>query len=257
MGVYNAAETLSAAIESVLAQTFEDWEMIICDDCSTDNTQEVLSRYTNKFPQIKLIRNETNKRLAYSLNHCLEYAQGEYIARMDADDMCLPNRLKKQVEFLDSHPEYQVVGGGVQLFDGKVVKREIYNPEVPDKTHLAHGVPFFHPTIMMRKSAYDKLHGYTVCDRTKRGQDYDMWFRFYAMGLKGYNLQEAVLRYHDSIEDYGKKSSWTMAKNEFMTLWIGFGLVKMPLYLYPWVLKPIASWLLPKKLIYMIHNKKS
>lgn len=122
MGVYNAAETLSAAIESVLAQTFEDWEMIICDDCSTDNTQEVVSRYTNKFPQIKLIRNETNKRLAYSLNYCLEYAQGEYIARMDADDMCLPNRLKKQVEFLDSHPEYQVVGGGVQLFDGKVVK---------------------------------------------------------------------------------------------------------------------------------------
>ncbi|WP_308746140.1 glycosyltransferase family 2 protein [uncultured Bacteroides sp.] len=257
MGAFNAASTLSASIDSVLQQTCKDWELIICDDCSTDNTFDVAKSYAEKYPNIRVIRNEKNSRLAYSLNHCLKYVQGEYIARMDTDDLCLPDRLEKQVAFLDAHPDLAVVGGGVMLFDGEKVKKTIFNPEKPRKEYLAKGVPFFHPTIMMRKSVYDALNGYIVSDRTKRGQDYDMWFRFYAKGFRGYNLQEPVLRYHDSLSDYSKKSSWNMTWGATKTMWLGFNACKMPLFLYPWILKPIVSWLLPKKLIYMIHNKKT
>ena len=257
MGAYNTASTLPSSIDSVINQTYKDWELIICDDCSKDNTYDVAKSYADKYENIVVIRNEKNSRLAYSLNHCLQYAKGEYVARMDADDLCLPDRLEKQVKFLDEHPEYQVVGGGVLLFDGEKVKKTLLNPEVPEKEYLAKGVPFFHPTIMMRKSAYDALDGYLVSERTKRGQDYDMWFRFFANGFKGYNLQEPVLRYHDSIEDYGKKSSWEMTWSATKTMWIGFNMVRMPLRLYPWVLKPIISYLLPRKIVYMIHNKKA
>lgn len=256
MGAYNTAPTLPVSIESILQQTYKDWELIICDDCSKDNTYEVALSYAKNYSNIRVIRNEKNSRLAYSLNHCLQYAQGEYVARMDADDFCLPDRLAKQVAFLDTHPEFAVVGGGVMLFDGKVVKKTIFNPEEPKKEFLAKGVPFFHPTIMMRKSVYDTLDGYLVSDRTKRGQDYDMWFRFYAKGFRGYNLQEPLLRYHDSLSDYAKKSSWDMTWGATKTIWLGFRVCKMPLRFYPWVLKPIVSWLLPKKLIYIIHNKK-
>lgn len=257
MGAYNTASSLPASIDSVIQQTYKDWELIICDDCSHDNTYEVAKSYENKYKNIIVIRNEKNRRLAYSLNHCLKYAKGEYVARMDADDLCLPDRIEKQVAFLDSHPEYAVVGGGVMLFDGNIVKKTIFNPERPKKEFLAKGVPFFHPTIMMRKSAYEALDGYLVSDRTNRGQDYDLWFRFFAKGYKGYNLQEPVLRYHDSLSDYNKKSSWDMTWGATKTMWVGFNVCKMPLYLYPCILKPIASWLLPKRIIYMIHNKKA
>ena len=121
MGAFNAASTLSASIDSVLKQTYKDWELIICDDCSTDNTFDVAKSYVEKYPNIRVIRNEKNSCLAYSLNHCLKYVQGEYVARMDTDDLCLPDRLEKQVAFLDAHPDLAVVGGGVMLFDGEIV----------------------------------------------------------------------------------------------------------------------------------------
>lgn len=257
MGAFNTGSTLSVSIDSILQQNYKDWELIICDDCSEDNTYEVALSYAKNYQKIHVIRNEKNCNLAYSLNHCLQYAKGEYIARMDADDICLPDRLEKQVAFLDANSEYAVVGGGVILFDGEVEKKTIFNPKEPKKEHLANGVPFYHPTIMMRKSVYDLLDGYLVSERTKRGQDYDMWFRFYAKGFRGYNLQVPVLRYHDSLSDYGKKSSWEMMWGVTKTMWFGFNACKMPLHLYPWILKPIVSWMLPRKLIYMIHNKKA
>lgn len=256
MGAYNTASTLPLSIESVVQQTYKDWELIICDDCSKDDTYEVAKSYAEKYSNIIVVRNEVNSRLAFSLNHCLEYARGEYVARMDADDLCLPDRLEKQVAFLDSHPEYAVVGGGVVLFDGDKIKKAIFNPEIPEKTFLARGVPFFHPTIMMRKTIYEALGGYLVSERTKRGQDYDLWFRFFAKGFKGYNLQESVLHYHDSLSDYNKKSSWKMSWGTTKTMWIGFRMNEMPLRLYPWVLKPLVTALMPKKMVYLIHNKK-
>ena len=101
MGIYNCEKTLSDAIDSIINQTYSDWELIMCDDGSTDNTYQIATKYSEKDNRITVIKNDTNSGLAFSLNHCLKYAKGEYVARMDADDISLPNRFEKQVAFLN------------------------------------------------------------------------------------------------------------------------------------------------------------
>ena len=101
MGIYNCERTLAESIESILSQSYKNWELILCDDASTDGTLRIAKQYAAHYSDcIKLIQNKTNKRLAASLNHCLSHATGDYIARQDGDDLSFPRRLEKQVAFL-------------------------------------------------------------------------------------------------------------------------------------------------------------
>lgn len=255
MGAYNCAKTLKRCVESIQNQTFSDWEFIICNDCSTDGTMKVAESLAKTDHRIRLIENDKNRGLAHSLNHCLANSEGEYIARMDADDIALPHRFAIQVDFLDNHPEVDVVGGGVILYDETGDKKTLLNPEYPTARYMTTRIPFFHPTIMMRKSAYDKLSGYTDLPRTRRGQDMDLWFRFFAAGMRGYNLQEPLVKYHDSMSDVKKKESLTLAWHHTKTKLIGYRINRFPFYLYPFAIKPLLSSILPKGLVYYIHNK--
>lgn len=117
MGVFNSAKKVGVAIESILNQTFTDFEFIICDDASTDNTYETIKEYAGKDKRIKLLKNEKNLGLAGTLNICLESARGKYIARMDDDDFSHPQRFEKQIKFLDENPEYAIVGTSKNYFD--------------------------------------------------------------------------------------------------------------------------------------------
>ena len=118
MASYNGEKYISDAIQSLLDQTFQDWELVVCDDCSTDNTYQILKGYAEKYPdKFQVLHNEKNLRLAASLNRCIEYARGEYIARMDDDDISLPERLEKEVKYLDEHPYVSFVSANIQLFD--------------------------------------------------------------------------------------------------------------------------------------------
>ena len=120
MGVYNCEKTVAESIESIINQTYDNWELIICDDASTDNTCAIVESYARKYGgKIFFLKNSANRRLAYSLNRCLEAAKGKYIARMDGDDISLPRRLEKQVLFLESHPEYALAGTAMIPFDEK------------------------------------------------------------------------------------------------------------------------------------------
>ena len=104
MGIFNCAETLPEAIDSVLAQTFSDWQLILCDDGSKDNTYGIAKEYQGRFPEkILLLQNERNMGLNHTLNRCLQVVSGEYVARMDGDDISLPTRLEKEAAFLDAH----------------------------------------------------------------------------------------------------------------------------------------------------------
>ena len=115
MGVYNCENTLDDAINCILKQSFSDWEMIICDDGSSDRTFEIALKYVcNK---IKLLRNEKNRGLNYTLNKCLAYSSGEYIARMDGDDLCSEDRFLKEVNELDHHKEIAIVSCNMEYFD--------------------------------------------------------------------------------------------------------------------------------------------
>lgn len=250
MGIYNCEKTLNYAIDSILAQTYTNWELILCDDCSTDNTYQVANEYVRKYPdKIILLKNEKNSFLAYTLNHCLEKATGEFVARMDGDDACVPERFEKQVEFLRTHMDVVLVGTGMQRFynDGSYGAVAVRPPE-PDKFTPHHNGPSFnHATIMAYKSVFDSLGGYTVCPRTVRGQDRDLWFRFFAAGYKGMNMQEPLYLVREDVEAIKRrtfKDRWI----SFQTEIYGYKLLKYPVYWYIMPVVRLLKALVPQKL---------
>lgn len=255
MATFNGAKTLAKSLDSIISQTFTDWEFVICDDCSTDCTNKILQEYASKDSRFKILRNETNSKLAYSLNKCLENCSGEYIARMDDDDESLPQRLETQVKFLQEHSEYAVVGSAALISDGNKILGKRIPKEYPTKSDVLRGPTFMHPTIMMRKSAYDKLGGYTVSSRTQRGQDWDLWFRFYAAEMKGYNIQEPLYIYHEDSTALKKRTLRT-ALMYSSTAFHGFHAIKAPLYKYALILKPVIAVLIPNFILNQLHNKK-
>ena len=122
MACYNCEGTLKKAVDSILAQTYTNWVMICCDDGSTDGTLSVLQEYKQKYPvKFVILQNETNRHLPYSLNRCIETAQTEIVARMDADDWSTPDRFEKQLAFMKAHPEADLVGTGICVSDGENV----------------------------------------------------------------------------------------------------------------------------------------
>lgn len=253
MGVYNCEKTLDRCIDSILKQTYKNWELIICDDCSKDNTLELAKGYSNKYENIKVISNIENGGLAFSLNQCLAISSGKYVARMDADDISLPERLERQVRFLENHKQYQVVGSSIILFDENGDKGLRKVAENPNKYSMIKGTPYAHPTIMMKKETYDDLCGYTVLPRTRRGQDLDLWFRFYAKGFQGYNIQDPLLKYHESVVDY-KKRDFKSSINIMKTMYLGYKMLNFPIKNYIYIFKPILSSLIPNKLMYYYHK---
>ena len=161
MGIYNCSETLPEAIESILAQTYENWELIMCDDCSTDDTYKVAERYKNKYPdKIILVQNEKNSKLAFSLNHCLEMATGKYVARMDGDDISKPTRFEKQLAYMKLNSDVGILGSHMELInDNGVVLKEQHKKmgRMNIKLGLFFGnTSLAHPSILIKKSELDK-----------------------------------------------------------------------------------------------------
>ncbi len=229
MSVYNCADTLCEAIDSILAQTYTNWEFVICDDCSTDNTFEICQAYAKKYPdKFVLVQNDVNRKLAYSLNHCLEHASGKFVARMDGDDRSHPDRFEKQVKYLMEHPDMDLVGCAAQKFNENGLHDIYYMEEHPNRYSLYRKLPFGHAMIMTYKRVYDALDGYVVAKRTERGQDYDLWFRFFYKGFQGANLQEAL---YDVREDDNaiRRRTFKVRWSTYQTTRIGYKLLNYPI----------------------------
>lgn len=254
MATYNCEKTIRGSIDSIINQTFQDWEFVICDDCSTDNTYKILKEYETKhLNKFVILRNENNSKLSFSLNHCLDNCKGKYIARMDGDDISVEKRLEKQVKFLDTHPEYAMVGTAMRPFNEKGDRPVRYAKPEPDKNDMLNRSPFFHATIMMRKEAYDFIGRYLVSKRTTRAQDYDMWFRFFAKGLKGYNLQEPLYRVLEDNKAIKRRTLETRY-HEVQTRLIGYQLLHYPLYKYIYAFKPLLAALTPVAIMQWFHK---
>lgn len=255
MAVYNCEATLREAIDSVIAQTYENWQFIICNDCSTDRTQDILEAYQQQYPgKFILLKNEKNMRLSYSLNQCLKNATGGYIARMDGDDRSAPDRFEKQVAFLREHLEYDLVGTSMRRFNDDGLADTVDKPEFVDKYAMRTIVPFNHATIMTYPSVYEKLGGYTVSERTNRAQDYDLWFRFFHAGFSGYNIQEPLYFVREDMNAI-KRRTFKVRWNAYKTTRIGFRLLGFP---RRWLIKPLLTVFLksivPYKAVYFYRK---
>ena len=246
MGIYNGAQTMDEAIESICSQSFTDWEFIICDDASTDDTWRKLEEWSRKDSRIKVLRNSENLRLAGTLNRCLSYASGKYIARMDDDDISYPGRLQEQVSFLEEHPEYAFAGSQVDAFDGKhLISNYWKRKEKPQKKDFLEASQFIHPTVVFRKEALLQLEGYRAIKETRRAEDYDLFMRLYAAGFKGYNIQTPLLRYF--VDD--RKISYQSRLDEVRVRYQGFKCLGLMPGALPYVFRPLLVALIPKKML--------
>jgi glycosyltransferase involved in cell wall biosynthesis len=211
---YNRAALLSRAIGSILSQSFENFELIVVNDASTDGTRELLDREARRDVRIRAIHNEQNDfpDLSKLLNRALEVATGTYVARLDDDDYwCATDKLAKQVEFLSSHPEHVAIGGGVIVVDKE--DREIFryrkaerDEEIRDRALFAN--PLAHPTAMFVRELAIAVGGY---GNQRFAEDWDLWLR---MGLRGrfHNHQDYFVRYRVTAENKSLRFHHQQAK---------------------------------------------
>lgn len=252
---HNAERTISRCIDSILNQTYDNIEIICCDDCSTDNTVEVIKKYADK--GVVLLRNETNMRAAFSRNRCINCAKGEFVAQIDDDDYCAPDRIERQVDFLVEHTEYDFVGSGIFYFDetgvwGQTRQVEGYAPV--SKDFLWSSV-FMNPTMTYRIGALKKVDGYRVAKETRRSQDYDMHMRMYAAGLRGYILPDHLVYYYRGKESY-PKSNFEYRIDEAKIRYKNFKALKLMPKGFIFVLKPIVLGLVPIKVWETLKRKR-
>jgi glycosyltransferase involved in cell wall biosynthesis len=198
MPIYNCEEYLKEAVESILNQTFTDFEFIIVNDGSTDKSLSILREFEQKDKRIKIISRE-NKGLIYSLNEGIKLAQGKYVARMDGDDVSFPERFEKQVKFMEDN-KLAVCGTWATVIDpfGNIIKYYTYPPVRKNKIRLYSffHCPFIHPSVMLEKEILEKVGGYK---NYKNIEDYELWTRIiYKNNIN--NIGEMLIKYriHDN-----------------------------------------------------------
>lgn len=256
MGIYNCEKTLTKAIDSLLNQTYQDFEVIMCDDKSTDGTLQIAKKYENEYPdKIRVLENNKNEGLNYTLNRCLKIAQGKYIARMDGDDMSLPERFEKEVSYLEQHQDIDIVGASMDVFDEKGVWGKRVYIGTPQKKDFLKGTPFGHPVCMVRKKAYLDVGGYTEHKRLIRVEDFHLWLKMYNKGYKGINLDETLYLYRDDRNGY-KKRKFKYRLNEAYVMRLAIRIFRLPLYNYIYTLRPILVGIMPYFLYDVLHKWK-
>lgn len=256
MGIYNCASTLPEAIDCILAQSFPDWELILCDDGSTDETLQVAIKYAESNPgKILILQNETNIGLNQTLNRCLAVATGEYIARMDGDDRCSPNRFEIELSALDAEPDISIVSTDMEFFDETGIWGAISHPDYPQAQDFAHGSPFCHAPCMVRREAYEGVGGYSVGKRLLRVEDYHLWLKMYVAGFRGKNIHQPLYQMRDDRNAYGRRK-FHYRINEAYVRAIAVKELKLPVWNYLYVLRPIAVGLMPNFLYDLLHKRR-
>ncbi len=195
MACYNVARTLPTAVESILGQTLRNLEFIIVDDASTDHTAPMLRSYAERDSRVRLHTNPVNGGLAACLNHAIGQARARYVARMDADDYSFPDRLARQMAFMEAHPSVDVLGTGTELVDenGHRIGTLILpagHRQIVAQRYLR---PLFvHPSVLFRQTFFDRWGYYD--ERLRKTEDLDLWLR--AQTLATYhNLPDVLFRY--------------------------------------------------------------
>lgn len=256
MGIFNCADTLEDAVKSIINQTFHNWELILCDDGSTDSTFLVAKSLAKIDKRIIVLKNESNKGLNYTLNHCLEHARGEYVARMDGDDLCSPDRFSKQLQILEENPEISIVSSDMNYFDENGIwgKSDV-NPRPSNKDFML-GTPFCHAPCMVRKCAYDAVNGYSESKYLLRVEDYHLWIKMYSKGFKGLNLKEPLYSMRDDRNAYSRRKFRFRINESYVKGLAYTKLNDVPFFSFMYILKPLIVGLIPNYLYDALHKWK-
>lgn len=243
MAIYNNETSVDASVQSIVEQTLQDWELILWNDGSSDGSKEKLLRWQEKDKRIKVYESTNNAGLAESLNKALEKSAGKYIARMDGDDQSMPDRLARQIEFLENNQQYAIVGSGYIVFDECGEWGMRMGKITPQSRDFLWGSQFLHPSTVMRRDSLMAVGGYRVCRDTLRTEDYDLFMRMYAKGYRGYNINSALLRYYERRSP--RKVSCSQRLSEAKIRYAGFKLLGLMPKGTIYILKPFLTGLLP------------
>lgn len=253
MGIYNCGNTLAQAVQSIQDQTYTNWELILCDDGSTDDTYAVAAKLAAGDSRILLLRNEKNQGLNITLNRCLAAATGEYIARMDGDDVCSPERFAEEVAVLEAEPEIAIVSTDMSYFDESGVWGKISHKIYPQCMDFLFETPFCHAPCMVRKEAFDAVKGYSVGKRFLRVEDYHLWMKMYKAGYRGKNIEKVLYSMRDDRNAYGRRK-FRYRLNSAYVICLAVRELKLPAWGYLRALRPIIVGLLPTFLYDRLHR---
>ncbi len=245
MSVFNEEQDLKETIQSVLNQTYNNFEFIIINDKSIDNTPKILALAANGDERIKLIKNTTNLGLTKSLNKGINTSKYNYIARIDAGDTWLPKKLEKQVDFLNKNPGFIIIGTNTTGYNSQTGRKtKIKNPELDDeiRKQLLHSTPFVHPSIMFLKKAVIQYN-----ESFKTGQDYKLYADILQIG-KGYNLQEYLTKIRTHQTNSISLIKWKQQKITRIKMRFSlFKKYKTPFWYYFRLLPDIIVIIIPSK----------
>lgn len=256
MGIYNCEQTLEEAINSIINQEYKNWELIMCDDCSTDDTYRIAKKYADMCPKkIKIIRNDKNLTLAPSLNKCIQLATGKYIARQDGDDLSSSDRLSKQVNFLENNQKYDLVGTSMTSFNKKGEIGVHCLKEIPDKNDMIYGITFAHATILIKTEVMKSLNGYCEEEYCKQLEDYELWSRFFLNGYRGYNLKDSLYYVREDENAYKRRNVKRRLRG-IRLRWIVARRLKFSIKGYLLGLKDVIALFIPGKIFELYYKRK-
>jgi glycosyltransferase EpsE len=245
IAAYNAEKYIRVCLDSILNQSYPNWEIWICDDSSTDQTLNIINEFAKSNSSIHVLHNETNLFAGKSRNRCIEQAKGYYIAIQDADDIAEINRLEQLVNAIETN-DCDFVSSGHYLFDDEgIYKRNVPKVKKPQKRDFLFDIPFCHAATLFKKDCLLAVNGYRVSKETRRGQDYDMFMRLYAKGYKGINIDDLLYGYRVDRNTISRRK-FRYRVDECIIRYKGFKALGLMPKAIPYVLKPIPAYFLQK-----------
>lgn len=245
---------LERAVDSILNQTYGNLELLICEYGFSGSAKAQLTAFIRKDSRIRLLHGREPGTLAQNLNDCFAAARGKYIVRMDDDDFSHPERLEKQLVYLDAHPEIAFVGCNAFLIREGMRVGQRFLPEFPTVKDFYICQPFLHPALVFRREALETANGYSEDRRCILCEDYDMLLRLYAKGFRGANIQSFLFDYTLPPTAKGNRKM-SHRWNEAVTRYRCFGELGLLPGALPWVVKPLAVGLLPEPVLSRLKKR--
>lgn len=253
--LYNVENYLEKCVDSILGQTYTNFEIIMCDDCSSDNTLKKAYELAKKDSRIVVLKNDRNLKAAATRNKCIEHSTGKYVLIQDADDYSEVTRMEKEVKALEDNPEFGFVATAYYRYNENGIWGEYYPwKEKPENKDFLWGLPYVHGTALFKKSVLDEVHGYRIAKDTARTEDFDLFLRLHIAGYKGINLMEKLYYYNENEDAYMRRK-YKYRIDEAKMRWNAY----RKLHLMPvgaiFAIKPLIVGLIPRKLQYIMRKK--